>query len=121
MRRDFDGYNDEAMADPTVDCRELITGADFANGGQIFWLRYLIVYNSGAAGVLDVYDQNEGVAVAANQRFAMNVPAASTTVLEIPAPGISFTTCITAGLNGGIGTIGAYGIHAGGFVVGGME
>jgi hypothetical protein len=43
----FDGYSDEAIADPTVDCRELISGADFDGDGQEFWLRFIIVRESG--------------------------------------------------------------------------
>lgn len=117
----FDGYNDEAMADPTADVRELISGADFDGDGQEFWLRSLIIRESGGVdAILDVYDQNEGVAVAANQRFSVNVPKSTTTTIDIPAPGIKFTTNLTAGVNGGLGTLAAYNIHASGYVVGGM-
>jgi hypothetical protein len=122
-RRDYDGYNDEALTDPTVDCRELITGADFDAGGQIFWLRYIIIRNSHATddAILEVYDQNEGVAVAINLRFTADLPANATTVIEIPSPGISFYVNITAGLNGATGTVAVGNAHAGGYQVGGME
>lgn len=119
--RPYDGYNDEALADPTADCRELITDADFDGNGQEFWLRYIIIRESGGvAGVLELYDQDEGVAVAANQRTSVDVPASTTTSIDIPAPGMKFTTNITAGLNGGLGTVAAYNIHVGGYVTGGM-
>jgi len=120
MRREYDGFNDEAMADPTAACRELITGADFDGEGATFWLRYILVSNTGPAGILELYDQNEAVAVGANKRGEFNVPA-DTTLIEIPAPGMSFRVNLTAGLTGATGTIAAYGIHAGGYLVGGME
>ena len=122
MRREYDGYSDEAMADPTADCRELITGANFDGSGQEFWLRYIIIRNSHAAddAILEVYDQNEGVAVGANLRFVADVPASTTTTIEFPAPGVRFSVNITAGINGGTGTVAAYNVHAGGYVTGGM-
>lgn len=117
----FDGYSDEAMADPTVDCRELISGADFDGDGQEFWLRFIIVRESGGVdGVFDIYDQNEGAEVAANKRFSVNVPKSTTTTIEFPAPGVKFVTNITGGLVGAAGTVSAYNVHAGGYVVGGM-
>ncbi len=124
MRREYDGYNDEAIVDPAAtECRELISGADFDGEGAIFWLRYIIVRNSSAAtaGILELYDQDEAVAVAADKRFEFDIPASATTVLELPAPGISFKTNLTAGLTSNNGTVAAYAIHAGGYLVGGME
>ena len=118
--RPFDGYNDQALADPTVDCRELITDADFDGNGTIFFLRYIIIRNSGIVGVLEIYDQNEGVAVGANLRFVADLPAATTTLIEIPAPGISFVVNITAGLTAAAGTVAIGNAHAGGYVSGGM-
>lgn len=119
--RPYDGVTDEALADPTVDCRELISGADFDGNGQEFWLRYIILRESGGvAGVLEVYDQDEGAAVGANLKFTANVPANATTTIEFPAPGMRFATNIVAGLNGGLGTVAAYNAHAGGYVTGGM-
>lgn len=117
----YDGYSDEAMADPTADCRELISGSDFDGNGQEFWLRYIIAIETGGVdAILELYDQNEGVAVAANKRFSVNVPKSTTTMIEFPAPGVKFTTNITAGVNGGSGTLAAYNVHAGGYLVGGM-
>ncbi len=123
MRRDYDGFNDEAMVSPTAtECRELISDANFDLDGAVFWLRYIIIRNSSAAvdGILEVYDQDEAVAVAANKRFEFDVPASTTTVLELPAPGISFKVNITAGLTTNLGTVAAYAIHAGGYLVGGI-
>ena len=118
--RPYSGFSDEAMADPTVDCRELISGADFDGGGQEFWLRYIIVRNTGIAGALEVYDQNEGVAVGANLRFVADCPANATTTIEFPAPGVRFVTNLTAGLNAAAGTVAAYNVQAGGYLSGGM-
>ena len=120
--RPISGFSDEAMADPTADCRELISGADFDGAGQEFWLRYIIIRNSHAAddAVLEVYDQNEGVAVGANLRFVADVPASTTTTIEFPAPGVKFRTNLTAGINGAVGTVAAYNVHAGGYATGGM-
>ena len=120
--RPYDGYSDEAMADPTADCREIINNSDFDIEGGSFWLRYIIVRNSDVANdaVLELYDQDEGVAVGANKRGEFDVPAEATTVLDIPAPGIKFDKNCTAGITGATGTIAAYAIHAGGYIVGGM-
>jgi len=119
--RPYDGYSDEAMANPTADVRELISGADFDGNGQEFWLRYIIARESGGAdAILEVYDQNEGVAVAASLRFVVDIPKSTTTMIEFPAPGVRFVTNITAGVNGGTGTLAAYNVHAGGYVNGGM-
>ena len=117
----YDGYSDEAMADPTADCRELISGANFDGNGQEFWLRYIIAIETGGVdAILEFYDQNEGVAVGANKRFSVNIPKSTTTTIDIPAPGIKFTTNMTAGVTGGAGTLAAYNIHAGGYLVGGV-
>jgi hypothetical protein len=70
--------------------------------------------------VFDIYDQNEGAEVAANKRFSVNVPKSTTTTIEFPAPGVKFVTNITGGLVGAAGTVSAYNVHAGGYVVGGM-
>jgi len=119
--RPYDGYSDQAMADPTAACREIISGANFDGNGQEFWLRYIIAIETGGVdAILQVYDQNEAVAVAANLRFAANVPKSTTTMIEFPAPGVKFTTNITAGVVGGSGTLAAYQVHAGGYISGGM-
>jgi len=119
--RPYDGYNDQAMADPTAACRELISGANFDGNGQEFWLRYIIAIETGGVdAILEFYDQNEAVAVAANKRFSVNIPKSTTTTIDIPAPGIKFTTNLVAGVTGGSGTLAAYNIHAGGYLIGGM-
>jgi len=119
-RRDYDGNNALAMIDPTAGVRELIAGANFDGEACTFWLRSLVIRNTGVDGVLEVYDQNAAVAVAANKKLDIDVPANSTTVVELPGPGVSFKVNITAGLNGALGTVAAYAIHAGGYLVGGQ-
>ena len=121
MRREYDGFNDAAVVAPATSV-ELITGADFAADGATFWLRYVVIRNSSAAvdGILELYDQDEGAAVAANKRFEFDIPASTTTVLELPAPGISFKINLVAGITGNLGTVAAYAVHAGGYLVGGM-
>lgn len=123
MKREYDGYNDEALADPTVDCRELITGADFNGDNSVFWLRYILVRNDHATddAILELYDQDEGVAVGTNLRGKIDVPHGTTQLIEFPAPGLSFNTNITAGLNGAVGTVAIGGTHAGGYLIGGMK
>jgi len=120
--RPYDGHSDEALADPTVDCRELITGADFDGEEATFWCRGIVVKNDHAAddAVLSLYDQNEGVAVAANQKGSYDIPAATTVFIEFPAPGKSFLVNIVAGLDGAVGTVNAYDISASGYLTGGM-
>jgi len=120
-RRDYDGNNATAMVDPTAQVRELITGADFNGEAATFWLRSLVIRNTGVDGVLEVYDQDGAIAaVPANKKLDIDVPANATTVVELPGPGVSFKTNITAGLNGALGTVAAYAIHAGGYLVGGQ-
>lgn len=117
--RPYDGNTDEALTIPATDCRELITGADFDGENAIFWLRGVIIYNSHAStdAVVDVYDQDEGVAVAANQKFTIIAPFGVTTIVEFSAPGRSFKTNITAATTNG--TIAAYEAGAWGFLSGG--
>ena len=121
--RSYDGFNDAALVDPTAATVELITGSDLDGEGAIFWLRYIIIRNSdlAVAAIVEVYDQNEGVAVGTNLRFTFDAPANSTTLVNIPGPGISFLINITAGLNGANGTVAIGNAHAGGYLTGGMK
>ncbi len=123
MKREYDGFNDEALADPTADCRELITGADFDGDLGTFWLRYIIIRESGGANdaIVSLYDQDEGVAVAANLRAAFDLPKGTTQIIEFPAPGLSFKTNITAGLVAAAGTVAIGNAHAGGYLIGSMK
>lgn len=118
MRRDLSGRSDEAMTTPGADCRELISGADFDGENAIFHLKGVIIYNSHASadGVLQLYDQDEGVAVAANEQFTIVAPFGVTTIVEFCEPGWQFHTNITAGVTGG--TVGAYAVGAWGYLVG---
>ncbi len=123
MRREYDGYNDEALTDPATDCREIITGADFDGDLSVFRLRYITVRNSDAANdaVIQLYDQDEGVAVSTNLRAVFDIPHGTTQVIEIPGPGISFKTNIVAAMLSGLGTMAIGNIHAGGYLIGGMK
>lgn len=120
MRRPISGNTDEALTTPGADCRELISGLNPNGDNATFWCRGIIIYNSHAAddAVVDVYDQDEGVAVAANQRFTIIAPAGTTTVVEFAAPGFAFVTNLTAGTTNG--TVAAYEAGAWGYLEGGQ-
>ena len=100
------GKNDEALTTPAVDCRELISGGFHADpNGNVrkFKLRSLWAYNSHAAqtAVVQVYDQAEGVAVAANEVLAFPIPPTTYAKIDFPAPGLEFLTDIVAAVTGG--------------------
>jgi len=119
-KRDLSGRSDEALTIPATDCRELISGADFDGELATFHLLGIIIYNSDGAAdaVVDIYDQDEGVAVAANQQFTIVAPFGVTTIVSLDAPGWQFHTNITAATTGG--TIAAYEAGAWGYLEGGM-
>lgn len=95
------GRTDEALTTSAVDVRELL-GAGF-HAGRTFRLRSVWVYNSHATtdGVVTLWDQAEGVAVAANEIFAFPVPAATLTKIDIPAPGLLFSTNLCGAVSAG--------------------
>ena len=95
------GNTDEALTTSGADVRELL-GADI-HTGRTFRLRSVWVYNSHATtdGVVTLWDQAEGVAVAANERLAFPAPAATLTKIDIPAPGLEFRTDICAAVSAG--------------------
>lgn len=95
------GNTDEALTIPATDCRELLGST--INANRHFWLRSVWVYNSHAtdATVVQIYDQDETVATAANERLVMRIPALTLQVIDLPAPGIKFYTNITAACTGG--------------------
>jgi len=105
MRIPLSGYNDAVLTTTVV---EIISGEDFDGEGVVFWLRSLMIYNSHASidAIVDLYDQDEGAVVAANQRGTIIAPYGTTTVVDFPAPGIAFRTNIGAVL--GAGTVAAY-------------
>jgi hypothetical protein len=84
MRRPYSGHNDEDLVLPATDVRELISGADFDARNVAFWLRSLTIRNYDGANdtVVDIYDQDEGVAVAANQRLSLDIPAGTTAMFD---------------------------------------
>ena len=120
MRRPYSGHNDEDLVLPATDVRELISGADFDARNVAFWLRSLTIRNYDGANdtVVDIYDQDEGVAVAANQRLSLDIPAGTTAMFDFPSPGIKFVTNITAASTP-ISTVAAYEASASGYIDGG--
>jgi len=120
--RPYDGQNAAEITDAPAAVVGMIAGADFDGDGQIFWLRHLLVRNSHAAQdlVLALYDQNVGVGALANQRFRVDVPAATTLSIDFPAPGISFLVNITGGKTAAVGMIDTAEAHVSGYLTGGM-
>ena len=90
-RHAFSGYNDEAL---TTTVKSISSDGDFSTKGQVFWLRGVTLTNEHATqtGLIDLYDQDEAAATAANQRAAIQVEALTTVVVEFSAPGIPFKT-----------------------------
>ena len=120
MKKAVSGNSDEALTTPGADCRELITGADFDGQLAVFHCLAIWVYNSHASSdaVVDVYDQDEAAATAANQRFTLICPFGVTTMVTFPDPGMLFKVNITAGTTGG--TVAAYEAGAMGYTTGGQ-
>lgn len=108
------GNTDEALTTPAVDVRELMSAGGF-QADRKFWLRFVWVNNSHATddATVQIYDQDEGVAVAANERLSFLAPALTLTVIEVPAPGERFITNITAAVTNG--TVAIYQAGAGGY------
>jgi len=112
------GNTDEALTTPATDVRELL-GAGFRtdpNGNKrSFWLRSVWAYNSHATetSLIQVYDQDEGAASAANERLAFPVPPETYVKIDFPAPGMQFFTNLTAGVTNG--TIAIYQAGASGY------
>lgn len=112
------GVTDEALTTSGADVRELL-GTGFSQANRDFWLRSVWIYNSHATtdGVVTLWDQAEGVAVAANERFSFPVPAATLTKIDFPAPGLRFLTNICAAVSAG--TVAVYQAGASGYEEGG--
>ncbi|MBW2559624.1 MAG: hypothetical protein JRE40_02090 [Deltaproteobacteria bacterium] len=112
VRHKFSGYNDEAL---TTTVKSISSDADFATKGRVFWLKGISISNTHASetGLVDLYDQDEGAIVAANQRGSILCPPNSTTVVDYPAPGIKFATEVGAVLTNG--TVGAYDVLVTGY------
>ena len=113
-----DGHNDEALAAPATDMRELISGLDPDGDGRVFYLVYLALVNEHASqvGVVELADQDEAAITAANQRGpAIHVPPGETVIVEFPGMGIKFATNLTAGVTNG--TFSTLSQHAGGWLV----
>ncbi len=108
------GCSDEALTIPATDVREMMTGG-FKDASRIFWARHFWVTNSHATttALVQIYDQDEGAATAANEKFSFYAPPQVTTVVEIPEPGIKFETNVAAATTNG--TIAIYQCGCGGF------
>jgi len=112
MRVPLSGYNDENL---TTTVKEIISGEDFDGDAVTFWLRGVAITNEHATetALVDLYDQDEGSATAANQRGSVICPPNATTVVDYGPPGIAFKTNIGAVLTNG--TVNAYGVVAYGY------
>ena len=107
------GTNDEAYTVPATDVREVISGMDVDGVGRVLWMTWMQFANEGTTtAVVEVYDQDEGAATAANQRLVLHVAPGDTVLVEFPPPGIKFVTNVTAATTGG--TIAANGAASGG-------
>lgn len=96
------GNTDEALTTSAVDVRELL-GTGFSQANRYFWLKELWVYNSHATtdGVVTLWDQAEGVAVAANERFSAPCPANTLTLIPFSGKGMRFRTNCCAAISAG--------------------
>lgn len=101
MRHARSGNTDAALTTSGAGVVELL-GADITDDNE-FWLREVWVYNSHAAtdGIVTLWDQAEGVAVAANERFSFPAPHGVTTQITFAAPGIRFKVDCCAALSAG--------------------
>lgn len=108
------GNSVEALTTPAADCRAILAVGGFTTG-RIFWCKFIWVYNSSAVtdAVIQLFDQDEAVAVAANERFSFIAPKAAGTMIDIPGPGMKFVTNITAATTGG--TVAIYQMGCGGY------
>ena len=87
MRIPVAGQTDEALTIAATDARELISGLDPDGDSKVFVLEEIELTNEHVSqdAVIEFWDQDEAVAVAANQRGAITVPAASTVTKGWPA------------------------------------
>ena len=111
------GHNDEALAVPGTDVRELISGLDPDGDGKVFYLKKLVLANEHATevGVVELYDQDEAVGVAANQRLApIHVPPGDTVIVNYEDGEAPFVTNLTAGVT--LGTFATLSQHASGYL-----
>lgn len=96
MRFNVNGYSDDAMDNTNVYSVINAKGNTKlgVTTGRTFWMRSITITNTHAAtaGLVAIYDQAEAavpaVPVAANQRLAVQVAPANTTMVEFPAPGL---------------------------------
>ena len=111
------GHNDEALTIPATDVRELISGLDPNGDGKIFYLKKLVLANEHATeeGVVELYDQDEGAATAANQRLApIHVPAGDTVIVNFEDGEAPFVTNLCGAVT--LGTFATLSQHASGYL-----
>lgn len=113
MRIPFSGYNDAILGAAVL---SISSDAAFATKGKVFWLRGIVITNTHATqtGLVDLYDQDEAAAVAANKRGSIQCPPVATTVVDFPAPGIKFITEVGAVKTNG--TVVAYDVLVTGYM-----
>ncbi len=105
MRYARSAVTDEALVASATDVRSLLGGS--ITTGRVFWAKGIWVYNSGVAGLLELWDVAEGATPAATtERFAIPLAAASLTYFEFPGKGLEFRTNICASISAG--TVAAY-------------
>jgi len=88
------GVNDEALEQAATDCREVISGLDPDGDGRIFYLTSLTVSNelTSAAVTVELWDQDETSATAANQRGAIVIGPGDTVIATWPDGAMPFVT-----------------------------
>jgi hypothetical protein len=111
------GHNDEAMAAPGADMRDLIDGLDLSTDGRIFYLTYLSVANEHATetSVFELADQAEAAITAANQRGApIHIGPGDSVVVTFPDGAMPFVTNISGAVTSG--TVAALSVFASGYL-----
>lgn len=107
------GNSDAALTTPAVQVREVL--GEEITPSRYFWLRNLWVLNTSAAtaALVQVYDQDEAAATAANERLAFYVPTTTLVSIDFPEPGLRFYTNVCAATTNG--TVAIYQCGASGF------
>ena len=101
-----DGFNNEALAAPSTDLRELISGLDPDGDGRVFYLEGALLTNEHDSewGEAEFYDSNESTATTYTglQRFGpIWVPPRDNVTLIFPGKGLRFVTNVVVGVTNG--------------------
>lgn len=101
MRYPRSSYNDEALAQYSSDCRDLLQGGITAD--RVFWLKGIIITNADPTSTdyVVLYDgDTEGAEDAGpvedDRRLLIAVGPKETVALEFPGPGIKFVDGVLA-------------------------